>query len=326
VLLDAYDENDLIVAWNAECERVSGYRAAEIIGNPQAMSMLYPDSEYRALMLSEAQRRRHEDYSSVWDLIAKDGSRKTIEWFNVGARMSILGWREWSVGIDITERRRLEDALREAAQHEQRRLGRELHDGLGQELTGLSLLATALAREPVARDPALTLALQNLASIAARAIATCKNIARGLGGIRKPQESLTDALRELINGLSEQSRDIRFAYVDTIQGTLRISAEACNHVFRIVQEAVSNALKHAAARYIHVEFTVDAEWVRVEVCDDGCGITPPAGQAGGMGLASMRDRASAIGARLVVAPAAAQGGTFVQLECPNLDIEPNRRR
>jgi len=287
--------------------------------------MLYPDAEYRALMLAEAGRRRHEVYSSVWDLIAKDGSRKTIEWFNMGARMSIPGWREWSVGIDLTERRRLEDALREAAQYEQQRLGRELHDGLGQELTGLSLLAMALAREPVERDPALKLALQNLASIAARAIATCKSIARGLGGLRKPQEGLTYALRELIYGLSEQSRQIQFSYLDNSHATLRISAEACNHLFRIVQEAVSNSLKHAAAQNIRVELNVDPEWVRVEIRDDGRGILRAANEAGGMGLASMRDRASAIGAHLIVTPTTSHGGTVVQLDCPNLDLEPKRR-
>ena len=145
------------------------------------------ESERR--LRAEANRRRHEEYSSVWDLIAKDGSRKTIEWFNMSARMAIPGWREWSVGIDITERRRLEDALREATQHEQWRLGSELHDGLGQELTGLSLLATALAR--------------------------------GLSGIRNPHEGLTEALRELIHGIADPSRGIRFAYVDNSQASLR---------------------------------------------------------------------------------------------------------
>src|SRR5712675_1847360 len=124
VLMDAYDANGLIVAWNAECERVSGYAAAEIIANPRAMEILYPDSKYRELKLEEAYRRRDEEYSSVWELTAKDGSLRTIEWFNVGARLEIPGWLEWSVGIDITERRRLEDALREATLREQRRLGR----------------------------------------------------------------------------------------------------------------------------------------------------------------------------------------------------------
>jgi len=152
----------------------------------------------------------------------------------------------------------------------------------------------------------------------------CQDLTCDLSGY-KPQEGLTYALRELIYGLSEQSRQIQFSYLDNSHATLRISAEACNHLFRIVQEAVSNSLKHAAAQNIRVELNVDPEWVRVEIRDDGRGILRAANEAGGMGLASMRDRASAIGAHLIVTPTTSHGGTVVQLDCPNLDLEPKRR-
>ncbi|MGO8973301.1 MAG: PAS domain S-box protein [Steroidobacteraceae bacterium] len=119
VLLDAFDEGGCIVVWNGECERVTGYSAAEIIGNHRALEMLYPEIEYRTVMLDEAKRRRFEEYSSVWELTAKDGTRKAVEWFNVGARLVVPGWSEWSLGIVITERQRLEVALREATIREQ---------------------------------------------------------------------------------------------------------------------------------------------------------------------------------------------------------------
>ena len=143
VMLDAFDDQGRIVAWNSECERVTGYTADEIVGNPRALELLYPEPGYVAAMLAEANELRDQQYSRVFELTAKDGTPKIIEWFNVGARLKIDGWREWSVGIEITERRRLEAALHEAAVLEQRRLGHDLHDGLGQELTGLSLLASA---------------------------------------------------------------------------------------------------------------------------------------------------------------------------------------
>jgi PAS domain S-box-containing protein len=63
-----------IVVWNAECERVTGYSAAEIINNRLALEMLYPDIESRNFMLEVAKRRRDDDYSSVWELTAKDGT------------------------------------------------------------------------------------------------------------------------------------------------------------------------------------------------------------------------------------------------------------
>src|SRR5271169_1571292 len=67
VLMDAFDGDGCIVVWNAECERVTGYSAAEILGNRLAIEMLYPDIEYRTSMLEEAHRRLDDDYSSVWE-------------------------------------------------------------------------------------------------------------------------------------------------------------------------------------------------------------------------------------------------------------------
>ena len=317
VLMDAYDEQGLIVAWNSECERASGYTAAEMIGNPRAMEILYPDVRYRHAMQAEATRRRREEYSSVWELTAKNGSLRSIEWFNVGARLTIPGWLEWSIGIDITERRRLEDALRDATLREQRRLGGELHDGLGQELTGLAMLAASLARSPAITDPALAGELEQLSAIASHAIATCKNIARGLAPVTDAQRGLSDALRGLTADLVRQTGGLGITYTEDNAAPLAISLEACNQLFRIAQEALANALTHSAARNVGVKLVVGPERVRVEVSDDGGGI-PADSVRGGIGLQTMRDRARAIRARLTIT-AAANGGTMVRCECANID-------
>ena len=83
VLMDAFDDDGRIVVWNAECERVTGYSAAEMIGNPMAIEKLYPNVAYRTFILTQA-RQRDEDIS-VRELTAKDGTRKTVQWFNRGA-------------------------------------------------------------------------------------------------------------------------------------------------------------------------------------------------------------------------------------------------
>jgi PAS domain S-box-containing protein len=325
VLMDAFDADGLIVAWNAECERVSGYRADEIVGNPRAMELLYPDPEYRALMFAEAERLRNQVYNDVWELTAKDGSLRTIEWYSVGARMEIPGWLEWSIGIDITERRRLEEALRNATQHEQRRLGHELHDGLGQELTALSMLAATLARGAGARQSGIAPELERLAAIAARAVGSCKSIARGLAPVIEPQQGLPDALRGLTDGLAGQAGGTEFTYTDAASAPLLITLEAANHLYRIAQEALNNVLKHAGARRVQVRLGVDRHHVRLEVSDDGRGFAPQATLADGMGLRTMRDRATAIGARLTVT-AAASGGTTVTCEFPNRGAKRGARR
>jgi PAS domain S-box-containing protein len=324
VLLDAFDDQGLLVAWNSECERVTGYRAEEIIGNPRALELLYPDPAYLQAMMTEADDLRNEEYSRTYELTAKDGSQKSIEWFNVGARLKIPGWLEWSVGIDITERRRLEAALHEAAVHEQRRLGHDLHDGLGQELTGLSLLASSLAKRHAAGDPELAAELAALAEIAANAIGTCKSVARGLAPVDEPTRGLGDALRRLAAGFPHAGGGIVVSFEEESTATPQITLEACNHVYRIAQEALTNAVRHSGARHVRVELRTDAQRLRLRVSDDGQGLPEPGTTAAGMGLRTMRHRATAIGARLSIA-AGRHGGTVITCDCPNRAALPRRR-
>jgi signal transduction histidine kinase len=95
---------------------------------------------------------------------------------------------------------------------------------------------------------------------------------------------------------------------------------ACNHLYRIAQEALSNAVRHSGARTVRVELRTDRERLRLRVSDDGCGFGKQHGQHSGMGLRTMRHRASAIGARLSIA-AGRHGGTIVTCDCPNRESE-----
>ncbi|MBS0374839.1 MAG: PAS domain-containing protein [Proteobacteria bacterium] len=322
VLMDAFDADGRIVVWNEECARVTGYSAAEILGHPDAMALLYPDPAYRAAMLSEALELRHQQYSRVYELTAKDGTPRAIEWFNVGARLPVPGWLEWSIGIDVTERVRLEAALHEATVREQRRLGHDLHDGLGQELTGLALLAQSLARRHADADPALAADLAELAALAARAIATCRSVAQGLAPVEEPRLGLAQALRRLTSGFAVGAEGPRIDFSVQQSAPLQIPLEASNHLYRIAQEALTNAARHAGATRIRVELAADANRVAVTVRDDGRGFRGEPGD--GMGLRTMRTRADAIGARLTV-QAAPGSGTLVTCECANRPSSPRPR-
>lgn len=316
VLMDAFDDQGCIVVWNAECERVSGYTAAEIIKNPKAYELLYPDTEYRTFMLDQAAELRHEDYSSVWELTAKDGSRKTVEWFNVGARLKVPGWLEWSIGIDITERRRLEIALQEATIREQRRIAREVHDGLGQELTGLSLLAAGLAGQAATRDTALARDLRQIAELASRSVTTCRLLAHGLAPLQEHQNSLAEALRRLASDSTGRPGGPIVQYSQDASAPSMLSEEVNNQLYRIAQEALNNALKHSGSKTVRIHLSIERSKIILRISDDGCGLAAPLPNSRGIGMQTMRDRAAAIGGRLYFS-INGEHGTVIKCECRN---------
>jgi PAS domain S-box-containing protein len=114
VMMDALDAEGNILAWNKECERVTGYSAEEMVSNPRAMELLYPDPAYRKQMTTQWAERGNDYYDWEWELMAKDGTVKTVAWSNISDRLPIPGWATWGIGVDVTERVRAEAALQQA--------------------------------------------------------------------------------------------------------------------------------------------------------------------------------------------------------------------
>ncbi|MBN2131181.1 MAG: PAS domain S-box protein [Sedimentisphaerales bacterium] len=112
VMIDALDDEGTIVFWNRECERVTGYGADEIVGNPRAFELLYPETRSREAMFREFDRCGGDFRCWELPLICKDGRRRQVMWFNVSQEFPIAGWSTWAVGVDITERKKAEDELR----------------------------------------------------------------------------------------------------------------------------------------------------------------------------------------------------------------------
>ena len=118
VMLDALDEHNNIIVWNAECERVTGYKAEDIIDNPRAFEMLYPNKDQREQMLAELVERPYRFRSLELPITCQDGTVKTISWSNVSDQISIPGWFTWAVGVDVTNlNQALEHAQKSEAQY-----------------------------------------------------------------------------------------------------------------------------------------------------------------------------------------------------------------
>lgn len=119
VMMDALDENNNIIVWNRECERVTGYSASEMVGNPHSLKLLYPDDEYRERMISELADLEFDFRDKEYNLTCKDGTVKTINWSNVSDRFPIPGWHTWAVGVDVTKLRQAENNLKIALEEAQ---------------------------------------------------------------------------------------------------------------------------------------------------------------------------------------------------------------
>ena len=215
---------------------------------------------------------------------------------------------------DMSERKELEAALLDAIGHEQRRLGDDLHDGLGQELTGLALLLSAFVNSARQGERLAVTDLERALDVAQHALQSCRSIARGLSPVTETQGGLIAGLRELVARLKTRSGPtLDFTTIGATR--LGLSPAASHHLFRIAQEAIANALKHAHANSIKVTLNIEPASVRLEICDDGEGLTIPDGSATGLGLRTMSYRASLLGAKFHITRFN-HAGTCVVCECP----------
>jgi signal transduction histidine kinase len=228
---------------------------------------------------------------------------------------SRYGDRALFVLHDMVERRTLESAYLEASQRERARLASEVHDGLGQQLTGLSLLASGIAAQAQRDERVEPAALQRLAAIASDAVMQCRAVSHGLMPLNEARGNLAGALAALADSVDHSSCAVRFTHETSAE--LGLPAESCDHLYRIAQEALTNALRHAQASTIRLRLRVNAREASLEISDDGRG--PGRAQGSGLGLQTMRFRAAALRGRLSI-HAADGGGTVVRCTCPNRPV------
>lgn len=311
VLLDAIDARGRIVYWNRECERVSGYSSREIVDNPAALQLLYPDPVYLADQLAHCAERGP---AQVWNLRARNGETRSIAWTNVPADPAKPRKWVWGFGLDITERMRLEAALDEVSERERRRLGEALHDGLGQTLTGLALMVHSIAGRPELHSDPIAAELGQLGALASGAVRACREMATGLMPVE--DQGLWGALWNLVQELQLEAPAVRIIFEDRSQVSPRVSSATHRHLYRIAQEALVNALRHSQADWIRLVCRATPRRVTLLIQDNGRGIPDVLPGRAGVGMQSLRDRAAAVDGRLVIGPLR-RGGTQVRVECPN---------
>ena len=195
---------------------------------------------------------------------------------------------------EMAERRRLDQEIARVADRERRRLGHDLHDNLGQHLTGTALTAQVLKKKLAARSAPEVAEATKLVRYVEEGIDLTRNLARGFFSPELDRDGLVPALQ----GLADNARE-RFHINCVLDGDESIEIEdstIANQLYRIAQEAVTNSVRHGAAKQIDIRLATDGPEVCLTIVDDGVGFPDNLASCEGLGLRLMRHGATLSGA------------------------------
>lgn len=288
----------IIVSWNEAAERIYGYAAPEAIGHSASM-LIPPGREDEMPEILKRIRRGEWTKNLETTRHRKDGALINVL-LTVSPISHLMGRDTGALIIarDITLRKRLEEKLLEIGADERRRLGHDLHDGLGQFLLGIALKTKMLEEALTKGKSEEAWRAKEVVGLVNTAIAQTRNLAHGLDPIHVEANGLVAALRNL----AAQTRDLFQVECDFAckREHLDVNTQTGIAFYRITQEAIHNAIRHGEARQIKVELAVDAARLCLKITDNGKGFSPDAKSYSGMGLHIMQFRANSISGHLTV--------------------------
>ena len=234
--------------------------------------------------------------------LRKDGSILPLE---VAVSEAVPGKIFTAIIRDISRRKQLEREVTEIAAAEQRRIGQELHDGVSQELTGLTMMTTALRERLKLEAPKAEPLAQRIVNGLGDVQKLVRHVSHGLLPVEVDAEGLRAAIDDLIDRLRQQA-SIECVFHAPHPVLVRDSLTA-THLFHIVQEATNNALRHGNPSHIEIRLDSNQDSLVLTVRDNGVGIPIESDRRDGVGLRLMRYRASLIGGVLYVGNAEKKG-------------------
>ena len=303
------DDNGVITEFNQAAEVMFGYKFIDISG--VNITKLVPLVQFERRKLKDEidldfQNKVIALSPQELNAIRKDGSE-----FPIKLTTTIIANGKICIGIiaDLSEVTILKKAIVDVSTLEQEKIGREVHDNLGQRLTGINLLVSDLQRKLAIDDIRSGKKLLKIMEQISLAIGETRNISHGLSPILFPPQKLQDALIELI-GMADKAHienDCEFSEILNIpDNTVAIQ------LYRIAQEAMNNAIKYSKANHITLQLKTHADKMMLVVQDNGIGIELKGNKENwGMGLKIMQYRASSINANLII-ESSLNNGTIVR--------------
>ncbi|HWK75501.1 MAG TPA: PAS domain S-box protein [Povalibacter sp.] len=309
------DQNGVIEISNPAFDALFGYLRGELIGQEMSQLAGWPFQHRDRWHTAAAEAADSPDNSIALEF---EGRRRNGQHFAAAGVLSgfdVAGRNRSLVVLqDVSERKQLERAILQAVNREQYRIGNDLHDGLGQELTGIALMLRGLAGRLTTEYPPILPEIEGITRLVSSAIESTRALARGLSPVNLERGGLQDALEGLAMHATELY-GVPTVFTHRVPANRLLNPELANHLYRIAQEAVRNAVRHGQARSIRLHLSAVRAKVRLAITDDGIGLPAEAMDAAGMGLKIMRYRARILGGE-VSFEAAEPNGTRIVCECP----------
>jgi PAS domain S-box-containing protein len=262
------------------------------------------DMQVLASITDITERKRIQD-----DLVR---ARNELE-IRVQERTAELGIANDILKDEMIERKRLEKSILEISEREKGRIAQDLHDGLGQHLTGVAFLSKVLERKLIEKSAPDACDAGKIARLVNEAINQTRELARGLLPVQSGSKGLMSALQHLASEVEELFHISCHFKVD--EEVLIRDIDVATHLYRIAQEAVTNAIKHGQSRRIDIGFSHRRDKFLLSIQDDGLGFTERLENKEGMGIRTMNYRANMIGASLDIQKNPG-GGTVVICTLP----------
>jgi len=335
-------ERGIIESFNPAAEQIFGYTEAEVLGKNVHVLMPEPyHSEHDGYIDAYKRTGQRRIIGIGREVVGrrKDGSTFPLD---LAVSEVMLPTRRIFTGMlrDISERRELEQAVLRVAEDERRRIGQDLHDGLGQMLTGTGLIARGLARKLKAVDEQFSEEAHEVVELIKEADAYARTISRGLVPVELDAHGLDDALERLASN-AERLFEITCTFESHGQEVeADVPDDVSPHLFRIAQEAISNAAYHGKAKIVTIMLSRTSDWLTLQVTDDGIGFPGLVRSAGatrlapvpgkrdkstenrGMGIRIMHYRARIIGGALEIR-LGRDAGTVVTCAVPTDRTSPS---
>jgi len=289
-----------ITSWNRAAEKILGYTAAEIIGRP--FKVLVPQDrrdEYRRVRAKTRRGGVIEPFETV--RLRKAGGQIQVAMTVSPVRNAageVVGTS--TIARDISRRKELETEVVKISEREQQRIARDLHEGLSQHLAGISCMTNTLKEKLMARGAAETTDAARISHLLDVTVAQSRDLAHGL----QPVPPEPNGLMSVLDGLAARVTELFKVgcSFDCPQPVLIDDNAMATHLYRIAQEAVTNAIRHGRARRIDIELSSTPGQLTLAVRNDGVRFVQKRRRRRGMGLGIMNYRAGQIGGTLVVQP------------------------